>query len=401
VTARPLVGWYVHHHGAGHRTRFSAVRPQLDADVVVFSSLAAPADLPDDTTWVELERDDTATTGADGVVRHPADASPTVGGLLHWAPVAHPGHTARLGRIAAAVAGAAADGRPFDAMFVDVSVEVTVFARLLGVEVVVVSQPGDRTDEPHRLAYDAASRVIAPWPVGTHDSSALDRVAPKVRWVGGISRQDGRLAAADVPAAAGAPAAAAGPSSTVVPGSVLFVGGAGGTDHDDLAASLARAARATPGTTWTTLGVDRWVDDPWAEMATAEVIVTWAGQNTVADLAALGARAVVLPQTRPFDEQLTTARALDRAGLAVVATSWPADDEWPALIDRARGLRPDWSAWQVEGAAARAAAVVAEVAGRDAGRGAGPGSARRAGHRVAQDPSAAQPTPTTLAGALS
>ena len=39
MTARPLVGWYVHHHGAGHRTRFSAVRPHLDADVVVFSSL--------------------------------------------------------------------------------------------------------------------------------------------------------------------------------------------------------------------------------------------------------------------------------------------------------------------------------------------------------------------------
>jgi hypothetical protein len=382
VTARPLVGWYVHHHGAGHRTRFSAVRPHLDADVVVFSSLAAPADLPDDTTWVELERDDAPTTGADGVVRHPADASPTVGGLLHWAPVAHPGHTARLGRIAAVVAGAAADGRPFDAMVVDVSVEVTVFARLLGVEVVVVSQPGDRTDEPHRLAHDAASRVIAPWPAGTHDSSALDRVAPKVRWVGGISRQDGRLAAAGAPAVAaggpavapGAPDAAAGPSSAVVPGSVLVVGGAGGSDHDDLAASLAGAARATPDTTWTTLGIDRWVDDPWAEMATAEVIVTWAGQNTVADLAALGARAVVVPQTRPFDEQLTTAHALDRAGLAVVATSWPADDEWPALIERARGLRPDWSAWQVEGAAARAATVVAEVAGRGVGRDAGRGA---------------------------
>ncbi|MBF4600387.1 hypothetical protein ITJ55_06160 [Frigoribacterium sp. VKM Ac-1396] len=368
MTARPLVGWYVHHHGAGHRTRFSAVRPHLDADVVVFSSLAAPADLPDDTTWVELERDDAPTTGADGVVRHPADASPTVGGLLHWAPVAHPGHTARLGRIAAVVAGAAADGRPFDAMVVDVSVEVTLFARLLGVEVVVVSQPGDRTDEPHRLAYDAASRVIAPWPAGTHDSSALDRVAPKVRWVGGISRQAGRQVAT------AAPAVAAGPSSAVVPGSVLFVGGAGGSDHDDLAASLAGAAHATPDTTWSTLGIDRWVDDPWAEMATAEVIVTWAGQNTVADLAALGARAVVVPQTRPFDEQLTTAHALDRAGLAVVATSWPADDEWPALIERARGLRPDWSAWQVEGAAARAATVVAEVAGRGVGRDAGRGA---------------------------
>ncbi|WP_082454175.1 MULTISPECIES: glycosyltransferase [unclassified Frigoribacterium] len=352
TAARPLVGWYVHHHGAGHRTRFSAVRPQLDADVVVFSSLAAPADLPADTTWVELERDDAPTTGPDGVVRHPADASPTVGGLLHWAPVAHPGHTARLGRIAAAIAGAAAAGRPLDAMVVDVSVEVTLFVRLLGVEVVVVSQPGDRTDEPHRLAYDAASRVIAPWPAGTHDSSALDRIAGKVRWVGGISRQDGRRASVPTPA--------------VVPGSVLFVGGAGGSDHDDLAAAVARAARATPGTTWSALGLDTWVDDPWAAMASAEVVVTWAGQNTVADLAALGAHAVVVPQTRPFDEQLTTARALDRAGLAVVASSWPADDEWPWVIERARSLQPDWSAWQVEGAAARAAAVVAEVAGRGA-----------------------------------
>ena len=364
TVARPLVGWYVHHHGAGHRTRFSAVRPHLDADVVVFSSLSAPVDLPDDTTWIELERDDAPTTGPDGVVRRPAEASPTVGGLLHWAPVGHPGHASRLARIAGEIAGAADGGRPFDAMVVDVSVEVTLFVRLLGVEVVVVSQPGDRTDEPHRLAYDAASRVIAPWPAGTHDSSALDRVAEKVRWVGGISRQDGR--------------GASDRGSAVVPGSVLFVGGAGGSDHGDLSAAVARAARATPGTTWSALGLDTWVDDPWSAMTSAEVIVTWAGQNTVADLAALGARAVVVPQTRPFDEQLTTARALDRAGLAVVAPSWPVDDEWPSVVERARGLRPDWSTWQVEGAAARAAAVVAEVAGRGAD-GVGPARADPAG----------------------
>jgi hypothetical protein len=382
TAARPLVGWYVHHHGAGHRTRFSAVRPHLDADVVVFSSLAAPVDLPADTTWVELERDDAPTTGPDGVVRHPADASPTVGGLLHWAPVAHPGHTARLGRIAAAVAGAAADGRPLDAMVVDVSVEVTLFVRLLGVEVVVVSQPGDRTDEPHRLAYDAASRVIAPWPAGTHDSSALDRVAEKVRWVGGISRQAGPRTSVPTPA--------------VVPGSVLFVGAAGGSDHDDLSAAVARAARATPGTTWSSLGLDTWVDDPWAAMASAEVVVTWSGQNTVADLAALGARAVVVPQTRPFDEQLTTARALDRAGLAVVASAWPADDEWPALIERARGLQPDWSAWQVEGAAVRAAAVVAEVAEQDAGRRQSP-----APSATAIDTDVPRAVPSTPAGVAS
>ncbi len=46
-TAEPsAVGWYVHHHGAGHITRFLAVRPHLDAQVTVFSSLAAPDPLP-------------------------------------------------------------------------------------------------------------------------------------------------------------------------------------------------------------------------------------------------------------------------------------------------------------------------------------------------------------------
>ena len=369
ASPRPLVGWYVHHHGAGHRTRFSAVRPYLDADVVVFSSLAAPADLPRDTTWVELERDDSVTIDPDGTARDPADASPTVGGLLHWAPVGHPGHTARLGRIATAVVEAAAEGRPFGAMVVDVSVEVALFARLLGVEVVVVSQPGDRTDLPHRLAHDAARRVVAPWPAGTHDSSSLDRVADKVRWVGGISRWDGRRAggvtgAAGVDGTEARVGVASEARAGVVPGSVVFVGGAGGSDHDDLAAAVAAAARATPGTTWTALGLDSWVDDPWATLNTAEVVVTWAGQNTVADLAALDARAVVVPQTRPFDEQATTARALDRAGLAVVPAGWPADHEWPGLLERARALRPDWAAWRVEGAARRAAAVVAEVAAR-------------------------------------
>ncbi len=52
-----VVGWYVHHHGAGHLTRFLAVRPHLDHEVVVFSSMPAPARLPDRTSWVILPRD--------------------------------------------------------------------------------------------------------------------------------------------------------------------------------------------------------------------------------------------------------------------------------------------------------------------------------------------------------
>ena len=48
------IGWYVHHHGSGHRTRMSAVRGHLDG-VVVLSTLEAPAD---GSAWVRPPRDD-------------------------------------------------------------------------------------------------------------------------------------------------------------------------------------------------------------------------------------------------------------------------------------------------------------------------------------------------------
>ncbi|GAB2984989.1 glycosyltransferase [Frigoribacterium salinisoli] len=369
ASGRPLVGWYVHHHGAGHLTRLLAVRPHLDADVVVLSSLPAPRTLPDGTTWRSLPRDDDAVTAPDGTTRHPADpgsgADPSAGGLLHWAPLHHDGHAARL----AALASWIGEARP-RAVVVDVSVEVTLLVRLLGVPPVVVVQPGDRSDGPHALGWGAAARLVAPWPEGLHESAALGRVAGRVRHVGGISRHDGRPRPAD----------GAGEPVVPVPGSVLVLPGGGAGGSSDLAASVASAAAATPGTTWTVLGADGWVDDPWPALCAAEVVVSAAGQNSVADLAAAGARAVVLPQERPFGEQRATATALAELGLAVVpdaprapATSstpdagtdgvgWPVPDAWPGLLARARALQPDWDRWSVDGAARRAAAVVAEVA---------------------------------------
>jgi hypothetical protein len=369
VSARPVVGWYVHHHGAGHVTRLLAVRPHLDADVVVFSSLAAPSDLPDATTWVLLPRDDHDVVGVDGVARAPGDpasgADPTVRGLLHWAPLHHDGHSGRLAAIAAWVAHA----RP-RAFVVDVSVEVTLLVRLFGVPPVVVAQPGDRSDAPHALGWDAAERVLAPWAEGLHDSPALDRVRDRVRWVGGVSRHDGRVDGPERPE----------------PGSVLVLAGGGAEGRAGLARRVAEAAAATPSARWSVLGdsADSWVDDPWPFLRAAEVVVSAAGQNSVADLAAASARAVVLPQQRPFDEQRTTALLLAARGLAVVpgagsddesaggalrgledapsGDAWPAPPAWPELLARARALRPGWDLWQVEGAAARAAAVVAEVA---------------------------------------
>ena len=334
--SRPTVAWYVHHHGSGHLGRLRAVAPHLDADVVALSTLPEPAGLPAHVDWVRLDRDD----DPDPSGRPPAAADPAAGGLLHWAPLLHPGHRGRLARIAREL-----DARAAATIVVDVSVEVTVFARLLGVPPVLVAQPGLRDDGPHALGLRAAARVLAPWPADVLPAAHLEPVRDRVVFTGGISRFDGR----ETPGAARE--------------GVLVLGGRGGSgvtaEHVDA------AARATPGRRWTALGAGAaWSDDPWRELTAAQTVVSFAGQNSVADLAVAGARAVVVPQDRPFDEQAVTARALGRAGLAVVEPVWPEPDRWPEVLDRAEALEPDWSVWGTAGAAARAAEAIVDVARR-------------------------------------
>lgn len=337
---RPRIGWYVHHHGRGHVTRLLAVAPHLDADIVCFSSFPAPMGLPSNCSWVVLDRDDDVPEGASP----PDDCDPTAEGLLHWAPLGHAGHRARLATIAAALAQ-----QQMDAMVVDVSVEVVLLARLLGVPTVVMAQPGHRDDEPHALAFRAASTIIAPWPHGVLQLEHLHPVRDKVVYTGGISRFEGRERTA----------AEAGRSG------VLLLAGAGGSSVSQEA--VEEAAHAS-GRDWTSLGAGAgsvWTDDPWDALCRAEVVVSWAGQNAIADLAAAGVTAVVVPQERPFDEQVSTARALEANELAVVRSSWPDATDWKGILDRASELRPDWSRWQVAGAARRAAEAIEAVAAGD------------------------------------
>ena len=120
---------------------------------------------------------------------------------------------------------------------------------------------------------------------------------------------------------------------------MLVLSGRGGTELtlDELAAAEAE----TPGWTWTVLGApgDRWVADPWPLICAADVVVTHAGQNAIADVAAARRPAVVVPQPRPFDEQATTAGALAAAGLAVVCARWPAGPWLKRSNERPGGQR--------------------------------------------------------------
>lgn len=334
-----MIGWYVHHQGAGHLQRLAAVSRHLRTPVTAFGSAAPPEGFTGE--WVRLERDD------DGPVDR---ASAPADGALHWAPLHHPGLQHRHAAITAWIAQA----RP--SLFVtDVSVEVTALARLCGVPVVVFAMLGDRDDPAHRLGRSLATALVAPWPPTRDrpDGGPRSEAGAPVVHVGAFSRFDGRTPPAE-------------PSR---PGTVLVLFGSGGRDVSDADFRAARAA--TPGWTWEyrvpgSAEDAGGGDDVWTALHRAEVVVVHGGHNAVAEVAAARRPAVVIAQDRPFAEQRRRAELLRAEGL-VALDRWPAAPEWPGLLDRARaaGAGP-WERWAPGDGAQRAATYLDDAAGERA-----------------------------------
>ncbi|SIR89990.1 glycosyltransferase [Williamsia sterculiae] len=331
-----MIGYYVHHQGSGHMMRSHSIAASLDEPVTVLSS-RRPQDGHAAGSWLPLPLD----------VPDPPDATvraPSAHDTLHWAPIDVPGLTERMGIIADWIRRT----RP-SVVVVDVSVEVALFVRTMGIPVVIMAMPGVRDDPPHLLAHRLADAIVAPWSADLYRPAHLHPFDDTTHYVGAISRFDGR--------------ARCGRADGDAP--VVILGGAGGSivTDDDVAAARA----TTPGRRWVAAGVagSGWVDDVWPLLCSASVIVTHAGQNAIADVACAGAAAVVTPQRRPFGEQDATAEALRTHEVACVTRRWPEPSSWPDVLHRAESLdRLSWRRLQVEGAARRAAAVIADVAAR-------------------------------------
>ena len=337
-----MIGYYAHHHGSGHVTRLQSIAAHVDEPVWGLSSLPAPRGWTQ--RWTQLARDDTPSPSAVA-----ATGDVTAGGVLHWAPPLHAGLSARMAQLA----GWVAQHRP-RLLVVDVSVEVALLGRLCGVPTVVVALPGTRLDRPHRLAYDSADALLAPWPEGAHMRDWPESWRLKAWCVGGISRFDGQ------------------PTPPVRLGTrrgrrqVLVLWGGGGRAAGADAVAAARAA--TPDWEWLERDpASSPSPDLWSELCAADVVVTHAGQNAVAEVAAARRPAVVVAQPRPFGEQEATAAAVSRLGAALGLESWPRAEDWPSLLERAATLGgTGWSRWSTGGGAREAAHHIEALAvGRD------------------------------------
>ncbi len=343
-----MIGYYVHHQGHGHLHRMRSIASALTEPVTVLSSLPPPsAPAPDSRfTWRHLPSDNASGTYVD----------PDAGGTLHWAPRYEPGLRSRM----AAISRWIQDTDP-DLLVVDVSVEVALLARLHGVPTIVVAMRGNRSDRAHRLAYDAADALLAPWSAEfavpdwpstwsrkTFHTGAISRFASQARDCAPAASIDafdrpGRIAADPRPR-------------------VLVLWGSGGSGRP--AAAIAAAQAGTPHWQWRVAGVPPEENgDVWELLQWADVVITHAGQNAVAEVASARRPAVVIAEDRPHGEQAATARVLGDAGLAVALDEWPDPARWPALLHGAVTLGGlGWERW----AAADAADVAADFLTRTA-----------------------------------
>lgn len=331
MSAPPRIGYYVHHHGAGHAARATAIARELRCPVTFLSS-RSPGELGA-ADLVPLPLD----TDPDGRDVAPAD--------LHFAPLGSSGLRERMAAIAAWIESA----RP-QLFVVDVSVEVASLVRLCGVPVVYVRQSGRRGDPAHRRAYEWAERLLAPYPRWLEPGETPNSVLERTFHAGAITRFDGRprpnpdsprgrrvLAIGDGAAGLGPPIATAAPDWEV-----LSSADGGSSPPPNL-----RRIRST--------------DVDLELLASCAVVVAPAGANTVAEAGFCGCGLVCLPQPRPFEEQVARGRDLERLGAAVVLDREPAPERWPRLLEQALERRAGLAEWADGEGAARAAAFLDEL----------------------------------------
>src|SRR5690349_14761773 len=163
-----MIGYYIHHSGHGHLARAVSICAQLAPPTTALTSATVTRPHPFHTV-VALPRDDAAASVTDE----------TAGGALHWVPRNDNGLRERMAAVVEWVSAV----RP-SAVVVDVSVEVAVQVRLLGVPVIVVAMPGERTDAPHELVYRLADHILACWPSALYNPAWLRPHRHKVSYIG-------------------------------------------------------------------------------------------------------------------------------------------------------------------------------------------------------------------------
>ncbi|OWK70249.1 glycosyltransferase [Pedobacter sp. AJM] len=339
------LAFYVHHHGAGHFTRTAQIIRHLHGfHITLLGSNLKPYQhlLPKETNVIHLPMD---TPDQNDVYHSNGNAVDA----FHYAPLNIKGISER----AAMMTNFFQSAHPL-LLVVDVSVEVTLLARLAGIPTIVMRQHGLRDDLPHLMAYQSAELLIAPFPAAISPKSAK-WITDKTKYVGGFSRFDKGNSAAEKPR------------------HVAVIVGSGGTSIDaDFIGFLTNAAHdfnfyiigkidgkaiLQPHVTY--YGHQ---DEPGMLLEQCSMVIGNTGHNTVMEMASLNKRFIAIPESRPFDEQLDKARAIQSVpGVIMILPESLYETNWNEVLHQLQAQQPEWDGIIAENALASTAEAIVAV----------------------------------------
>lgn len=322
------IAFYIHHHGSGHLMRAISIASKLNRPVTFMGSGLRQHQqlIPEYVTCIHLPLD--VGTGTDVYESTGSEVD-----ALHYAPLNVKGIRDRNQIL----------GNFFVSAFpviliVDVSMEITLFARLCGIPTIVMRQHGYRNDPAHLAAYQSASLLIAPYPQAIQ-SDSLDWVDRKTIFSGGFSRYSER----EIKEQDGNPY------------QIAVLCGKGGTSLS--ARFLNHLAITCPMYEFHGIGnmeevsihhpsnlrYHGEIDDPIQVLASCRLIIGNGGHNTVMEATSLEKRFICIPEERPFDEQLHKARMLQKVfDTPIITTGELYTVDWSTLIQIVLSKPADW-----------------------------------------------------------
>ncbi|MGB6297580.1 MAG: glycosyltransferase [Rivularia sp. (in: cyanobacteria)] len=250
---------------------------------------------------------------------------------------------------------------------VDVSAEITQYFRLLGVPVITMLQHGDRADSAHLCGYDAAYKLLAPYPESLESDSVPLWKKQKTIYVPGFSRYSGRSLSKS--------AAREKLDISEKQKVVLVLKGKGGDNH--CLQSISEAALTTREWQWFIVGpinkncnqlpknitCEGWQQDTFPYLKAADVVIASAGHNTTMEIAEAQVPFLCIPEERPFNEQKVKAELLEKMGLCLCSNSFPTSYSVKSILELL--IKMDTTNWKnivcFDGAKKAAMAIESEA----------------------------------------
>ena len=221
-------------------------------------------------------------------------------------------------------------------LVVDVSVEVSLLARLLGIPTIIIRQHGKRDDLPHILAYHSAELLIAPFCESMY-TGEKDVFYPKTFFTGGFSRFDGK--ALNTNEIQNAICVFVGQGGTSLSAEVIeYIASCCPNYHFDILGQLSGDNLVAENITF-----HGRLEEPGNLISKACIIIGNTGHNTVMEVASLNKRFIGIPEPRPFDEQVDKAQAIQsREGVSIVSPTDVLNTDWNAVVNGIVVEQPDW-----------------------------------------------------------